>query len=77
MCFNVNFDYANAILLYTSFLQVVENVRVFITDVNDEKPEFLNLPFIVDVPEVRVKISLEINIYICVIKHSLHDCDLC
>lgn len=56
---------------------MVENVRVFITDVNDEKPEFLNLPFIVDVPEVRVKISLEINIYICVIKHSLHDCDLC
>jgi len=42
-------------LLYTLFLQVVENVRVFITDVNDEKPEFLNRPFIVDVPEVRVK----------------------
>ncbi|XP_051530322.1 cadherin-related family member 1 [Myxocyprinus asiaticus] len=31
--------------------QVEENVRVFITDANDEKPEFLNLPFIVDVPE--------------------------
>ncbi|XDV43898.1 hypothetical protein PO909_012287, partial [Leuciscus waleckii] len=31
--------------------KVVENVRVFITDVNDEKPEFLNRPFIVDVPE--------------------------
>lgn len=42
-------------LLYPSFLQVVENVRVFITDANDEKPEFLNLPFIVDVPEVRME----------------------
>ncbi|XP_026078059.1 cadherin-related family member 1-like isoform X1 [Carassius auratus] len=31
--------------------KVVENVRVFITDANDEKPEFLNLPFVVDVPE--------------------------
>ncbi|XP_051769592.1 cadherin-related family member 1 isoform X2 [Ctenopharyngodon idella] len=31
--------------------KVVENVRVFITDVNDEKPEFLNRPYIVDVPE--------------------------
>ncbi|XP_067285434.1 cadherin-related family member 1a isoform X2 [Pseudorasbora parva] len=31
--------------------KVVENVRVFITDANDEKPEFLNRPFIVDVPE--------------------------
>uniref|UniRef100_A0A8C1QS47 Photoreceptor cadherin n=1 Tax=Cyprinus carpio TaxID=7962 RepID=A0A8C1QS47_CYPCA len=31
--------------------KVVENVRVFITDANDEKPEFLNLPLIVDVPE--------------------------
>ncbi|XP_031416922.1 cadherin-related family member 1 isoform X3 [Clupea harengus] len=31
--------------------KVVEKVRVFITDANDEKPEFLNLPFIVDVPE--------------------------
>ncbi|XP_048026534.1 cadherin-related family member 1 isoform X1 [Megalobrama amblycephala] len=31
--------------------KVVENVRVFITDVNDEKPEFINRPYIVDVPE--------------------------
>uniref|UniRef100_A0A672KWM9 Photoreceptor cadherin n=1 Tax=Sinocyclocheilus grahami TaxID=75366 RepID=A0A672KWM9_SINGR len=31
--------------------KVVENVRVFITDANDEKPEFLNLPLVVDVPE--------------------------
>ncbi|XP_016416533.1 cadherin-related family member 1-like [Sinocyclocheilus rhinocerous] len=31
--------------------KVVENVRVFITDANDEKPEFLDLPLIVDVPE--------------------------
>ncbi|XP_051968795.1 cadherin-related family member 1 [Xyrauchen texanus] len=31
--------------------QVEENVRVFVTDANDEKPEFLNLPFVVDVPE--------------------------
>lgn len=32
--------------------QVVETVRVFVTDVNDEPPEFQNLPFIIDVPEV-------------------------
>ncbi|XP_073775183.1 cadherin-related family member 1a isoform X2 [Danio rerio] len=31
--------------------KVVESVRVFITDVNDEKPEFMNLPLRVDVPE--------------------------
>ncbi|XP_016336364.1 cadherin-related family member 1-like [Sinocyclocheilus anshuiensis] len=31
--------------------KVVENVRVFITDANDEKPEFLDLPLVVDVPE--------------------------
>ncbi|KAL2078477.1 hypothetical protein ACEWY4_026162 [Coilia grayii] len=31
--------------------RVEEKVRVFITDANDEQPEFLNLPFIVDVPE--------------------------
>ncbi|KAG9267501.1 cadherin-related family member 1-like isoform X2 [Astyanax mexicanus] len=31
--------------------KVVENGRVFVTDANDEKPEFLNLPFIVNVPE--------------------------
>lgn len=32
--------------------QVVETVRVFVTDANDEPPEFQNLPFIIDVPEV-------------------------
>ncbi|KAI7789456.1 putative cadherin-related family member 1-like [Triplophysa rosa] len=31
--------------------KVVERVSVFVTDANDEKPEFLNLPFIVDVSE--------------------------
>lgn len=48
-------------LLYISLLQVVENVRVFITDANDEKPEFLNLPLIADVPEVRMRSGLEMN----------------
>ncbi|MFT7807206.1 cadherin-related family member 1-like [Arapaima gigas] len=31
--------------------KVVEKARVFVTDANDEQPEFQNLPFIVDVPE--------------------------
>ncbi|XP_074476092.1 cadherin-related family member 1a [Sebastes fasciatus] len=31
--------------------KVVETVRVFVTDSNDEPPEFLNLPFIIDIPE--------------------------
>ncbi|KAI1886864.1 hypothetical protein AGOR_G00200180 [Albula goreensis] len=31
--------------------KVVEKVRVFITDANDEHPQFQNLPFNVDVPE--------------------------
>ncbi|XP_041745255.1 cadherin-related family member 1-like isoform X1 [Coregonus clupeaformis] len=31
--------------------KVVETIRVFVTDVNDEQPEFQNLPFTVDVPE--------------------------
>ncbi|XP_060796354.1 cadherin-related family member 1 [Neoarius graeffei] len=31
--------------------KVVEKVRVFVSDVNDEKPEFLSLPYIVNVPE--------------------------
>ncbi|XP_008312756.1 cadherin-related family member 1 isoform X2 [Cynoglossus semilaevis] len=31
--------------------KVVETVRVFVTDANDEPPEFQNLPFVVDVPE--------------------------
>lgn len=52
---------AKSDLLYISLLQVVENVRVFITDANDEKPEFLNLPLIVDVPEVRMRSGLEMN----------------
>lgn len=33
--------------------QVVETVRVFVTDTNDEPPEFQNLPFIIDIPEVQ------------------------
>ncbi|XP_051925477.1 cadherin-related family member 1 [Hippocampus zosterae] len=31
--------------------KVVENVRVFVTDANDQAPEFQNLPYIVDVAE--------------------------
>uniref|UniRef100_A0A3Q1GVI2 Photoreceptor cadherin n=1 Tax=Acanthochromis polyacanthus TaxID=80966 RepID=A0A3Q1GVI2_9TELE len=31
--------------------KVVETVRVFVTDANDEPPQFQNLPFIIDVPE--------------------------
>ncbi|KAM9426395.1 cadherin-related family member 1a [Pholidichthys leucotaenia] len=31
--------------------KVVETVRVFVTDANDEPPEFQNLPFVIDVPE--------------------------
>ncbi|XP_029977536.1 cadherin-related family member 1 isoform X1 [Sphaeramia orbicularis] len=31
--------------------KVTETVRVFVTDANDEPPEFQNLPFIVDIPE--------------------------
>ncbi|XP_012709511.2 cadherin-related family member 1 isoform X2 [Fundulus heteroclitus] len=31
--------------------KVIETVRVFVTDANDEAPEFQNLPFIIDVPE--------------------------
>ena len=40
------------------FSQVVEKGRVFVTDANDEKPEFLNLPFIVSVPEVSYRILM-------------------
>uniref|UniRef100_A0A672J406 Photoreceptor cadherin n=1 Tax=Salarias fasciatus TaxID=181472 RepID=A0A672J406_SALFA len=31
--------------------KVVQTVRVFVTDTNDEPPEFQNLPFIIDIPE--------------------------
>ncbi|XP_071000940.1 cadherin-related family member 1a-like, partial [Oncorhynchus clarkii lewisi] len=31
--------------------KVVETIRVFVTDANDEEPEFQNLPFAIDVPE--------------------------
>ncbi|KAJ8013548.1 hypothetical protein DPEC_G00030910 [Dallia pectoralis] len=31
--------------------KVVETIRVFVTDANDERPEFLNLPFVLDIPE--------------------------
>ncbi|MEQ2246470.1 Cadherin- member 1, partial [Ilyodon furcidens] len=31
--------------------QVIEIVRVFVMDANDEPPEFQNLPFTIDVPE--------------------------
>ncbi|XP_031655890.1 cadherin-related family member 1 isoform X1 [Oncorhynchus kisutch] len=31
--------------------KVAETIRVFVTDANDEEPEFQNLPFAVDVPE--------------------------
>lgn len=36
---------------YASF-QVAEKVRIFVTDANDESPEFLNTPYIIQVPEV-------------------------
>nr|XP_057918504.1 cadherin-related family member 1 isoform X3 [Doryrhamphus excisus] len=35
--------------------KVVETVRVFVTDANDEPPEFQNLPFIVNIPEDAVE----------------------
>ncbi|XP_030196230.1 cadherin-related family member 1 isoform X1 [Gadus morhua] len=31
--------------------KVAETVRIFVTDANDEQPEFQNLPFAIDVPE--------------------------
>ncbi|XP_063291285.1 cadherin-related family member 1 [Pelobates fuscus] len=31
--------------------KVIEKVRILVTDVNDESPEFLNTPYIVNVPE--------------------------
>ncbi|XP_047464101.1 cadherin-related family member 1 isoform X2 [Mugil cephalus] len=34
--------------------KVIETVRVFVTDANDEPPEFQNLPFIIDIPENTV-----------------------
>ncbi|XP_061787610.1 cadherin-related family member 1a isoform X2 [Nerophis lumbriciformis] len=34
--------------------KVVETARVFVTDTNDETPEFQNLPFIVNIPEDAV-----------------------
>uniref|UniRef100_A0A3Q4BFZ1 Cadherin-related family member 1 n=1 Tax=Mola mola TaxID=94237 RepID=A0A3Q4BFZ1_MOLML len=34
--------------------KVVETVRVFVTDANDEPPEFQNLPFVINVPEDTV-----------------------
>ncbi|XP_077091590.1 cadherin-related family member 1a isoform X3 [Siphateles boraxobius] len=49
--FSVEPKSGNVTLVESLDREVVENVRVFITDVNDEKPEFLNRPFIVDVPE--------------------------
>lgn len=33
-------------------LQVVERVTIFVMDANDEKPEFQNMPGIIDVLEV-------------------------
>lgn len=32
--------------------KVIEKVRVFVLDANDERPQFQNMPSIVDVPEV-------------------------
>uniref|UniRef100_UPI0037E811B4 cadherin-related family member 1a n=1 Tax=Semicossyphus pulcher TaxID=241346 RepID=UPI0037E811B4 len=34
--------------------KVIENVRIFVTDANDEPPEFQNLPFIINIPEDTV-----------------------
>lgn len=52
-----NFD--DNILIWTNcvvffyFFQVVEKVTIFVMDTNDEKPEFQNMPAIIDVLEVR------------------------
>lgn len=37
--------------------QVVEKVSVIVMDANDERPQFQNMPSIVDVPEVRNLVS--------------------
>ena len=34
---------------------MAETVQIFVTDANDEQPEFQNLPFTIDVPEVLMK----------------------
>lgn len=44
--------------LFPRRFQVVETVRVFVTDANDEPPEFQNLPFIIDIPEVQYTESI-------------------
>lgn len=49
--------------IYIWFLQVVERVSVFVTDANDEKPEFFNLPFIVDVSEVSTILGVMSRIW--------------
>lgn len=37
--------------------QVVEKVSVIVMDANDERPQFQNMPSILDVPEVRNLVS--------------------
>lgn len=38
--------------LSSSSFQVVERVTIFVMDANDEKPDFQNMPAIIDVLEV-------------------------
>lgn len=45
-------DLISFICFILSFFQVVERVTVFVMDTNDEKPEFKNMPAIIDVLEV-------------------------
>uniref|UniRef100_A0A3P8NPB0 Cadherin domain-containing protein n=1 Tax=Astatotilapia calliptera TaxID=8154 RepID=A0A3P8NPB0_ASTCA len=49
--FRVDPKSGNVTLIQELDREVVETVRVFVTDTNDEPPEFLNLPFIIDIPE--------------------------
>uniref|UniRef100_A0A672NHY5 Photoreceptor cadherin n=1 Tax=Sinocyclocheilus grahami TaxID=75366 RepID=A0A672NHY5_SINGR len=41
--------------------KVAEKVSVFVMDANDERPQFQNMPSIVDVPEVRNYVSCFLN----------------
>ncbi|KAM7370675.1 hypothetical protein PAMP_010202 [Pampus punctatissimus] len=52
--FRVDPKTGNVTLIQELDREVVETVRVFVTDANDEPPEFQNLPFIIDIPEDTV-----------------------
>lgn len=44
--------------LFSSSFQVVERVTIFVMDANDEKPDFKNMPAIIDVLEVSCVLCL-------------------